>query len=118
VDLFPTLIELCQLEPVPGLAGRSLQQMIRNPDAPGKQSAYSTHPGGRGFRGHSLRSDRYRLVRWLNSKGEVGLVELYDHASDPQENVNVAAEQPQVVARLTKLLQAKMDEVVSSSHGP
>ncbi|MEE8451322.1 MAG: sulfatase [Thermoguttaceae bacterium] len=116
VDLFPTLTDLCQLPTPDGLAGQSLRAMLESPKAPGKPAAYSTHGGGRGYRGHALRTEQYRLVRWLNAAGEVGLIELYDHHVDPEENVNIAAKHSDVVAALTKQLETKMAQVVSTSH--
>lgn len=116
VDLFPTLVDLCNLPRPAGLAGVSLRPMIEDPAANGKIGCYSTHPGGRGYRGHALRTQRYRLVRWINKQDEVGLVELYDRKSDPGENVNIADLHPKVVARLTRQLEEKMGQVVMTSH--
>ncbi len=116
VDLFPTLTDLCGLPTPEGLAGESLRAMIENCGAPGKPGAYSTHGGGRGFRGHALRTDRYRLVRWINGRGEVGLIELYDRQSDPGENVNIARQHADIVEELTRRLSLKMNQVVQSSH--
>jgi iduronate 2-sulfatase len=116
VDLFPTLTDLCGLATPEGLAGRSLRGMVEDCRAPGKRGAYSTHPGGRGFRGHALRTERYRLVRWINAEGEVGLVELYDQEKDPGENVNIAGQHADVVEELTEKLAVKMSQVVRSSH--
>jgi iduronate 2-sulfatase len=116
VDLFPTLTDLCGLPTPAGLAGQTLRPLIENGSAPGKAAAYSTHGGGRGFRGHTLRTDRHRLVRWVDGRGEVGLVELYDYQHDPGETANIAAEQPELVRELTKQLAAKMSQVVQTSH--
>jgi len=118
VDLFPTLTDLCGLPRPPGLAGKSLRTQVENSKAPGKPAAYSTHPGGRGYRGHALRTESYRLVRWINGKNRVGLIELYDRIRDPGENSNIAREHPDVVAELTKKLRLKMSQVVLSSHVP
>ena len=46
-DLFPTLTDLCGLPTPDGLAGRSVRAMLEDSGVPGKQGAYSTHPGGR-----------------------------------------------------------------------
>jgi arylsulfatase A-like enzyme len=116
VDLFPTLTDLCGLPAPEGLAGTSVRTMIDDAGATGKAGAYSTHGGGRGFRGHALRTDRYRLVRWINQRGEVGLMELYDYEDDPLETVNIAARHRDLVDELTEKLMAKMAEVVVSSH--
>jgi len=116
IDLFPTLTDLCNLPTPVGMAGDSLRPMIKQSSASGKAGAYSTCGGGRGYRGHTLRTDRYRLVRWVNGRDEVGLVELYDHEKDPGENVNIAAVHPDVVDELTNKLTLKMGQVVQSSH--
>jgi arylsulfatase A-like enzyme len=116
VDLFPTLTDLCGLTTPEGLAGKSVRAMIDDAGAPGQEGAYSTHGGGRGFRGHTLRTDRYRLVRWTNNRGDVGLVELYDYTNDPLETVNIAARHRELVDELTRKLAAKLKQVVMSSH--
>ena len=116
VDLFPTLTDLCELPTPEGLAGQSVRAMVENSDAPGRDGAYSTHVGGRGYRGHALRTNRYRLVRWINKNGEVGLVELYDRQNDPGENISITQQRANVVKQLTEKLSAKMKQVVQSSH--
>jgi hypothetical protein len=90
--------------------------MLVRADAPGKEGAYSTCGGGRGYRGHTLRTDRYRIVRWTNARGEVGLVELYDHRTDPDENTNIAGRHPDLVRMLTQQLEQKIKQVVQTSH--
>ena len=62
-------------------------------------------PGG--YFGRALRTDRDRIVEWINTKtNRVAQIELYDHRTDPQENNNVAAEHPEVVRELSKRLAA------------
>jgi len=54
--------------------------------------------------GYTMRSARYRLVLWRDHRdpnSEPIFIELFDHENDPKETVNVAAENPEVVARLT-----------------
>ena len=107
VDLYPTLADLCGLAPPDGLTGTSLVPMLRDPDAPGKPTAYSFHPRGN-LMGRTLRTSRWRLVRWTHKKtGQPAQVELYDHQADPDENVNVAGEHPDVVERLVADLQRR-----------
>lgn len=53
--------------------------------------------------GYSLRTDRYRLIAWLDSRDHSAapvLVELYDHETDPHETVNMAEDQAEVVETL------------------
>ena len=88
----------------------------QRPEVPGRSGAYSTAPGGKGLQGHSLRTRNYRLVRWVNKRGELGMAELYDHRQDPGENNNIAGRQPKIVAELSQELAAKIDQVVATSH--
>ncbi|MCC6511403.1 MAG: sulfatase, partial [Pirellulaceae bacterium] len=81
VDLFPTLVDLCQLPSVEGLDGTSLMPLLRNPTQPWHRPAVTTQ--GRG--NHAVRSERYRYIRYADG-GE----ELYDHQADPHEWHNLA----------------------------
>jgi len=107
VDVYPTLADLCGLEPPEGLAGTSLRPMLEDPSHPGKDAARSFFRRGQ-LDGNALRTDRFRLVEWRNRKtGKVAQIELYDHQTDPGETRNVAAEQPEVV-----------EELLARLHGP
>ena len=57
--------------------------------------------------GYSLRTERYRLVTWLDSRdveADPVFVELYDHENDPDETINVANENPEITERLSQSL--------------
>jgi hypothetical protein len=54
--------------------------------------------------GRAIRTSHYRFVYWTNKAGEAVQVELYDHGNDPGENVNVAADRPEIVQRLIRQL--------------
>ncbi len=96
VDIYPTLVELAGLPRPGGLDGTSFVPILEDPALPGKDGAYSRWTGRR-----TLRTDRYRIV--LHETGEPR-VELFDHAKDPYETRNVAAENPGVVKRLLAML--------------
>ena len=94
MDIYPTLAELCQIAPPANLEGKSFGPLIENPRRNWKTAAFSIYPKqipgvGEGF-GRALRTDRYRLVEWSAAGSEQQFHELYDHAADPQENVNIA----------------------------
>ena len=44
--------------------------------------------------GYSMRTDRYRFTLWQHrdDPGKIDGVELYDHARDPEENINLAGD--------------------------
>lgn len=115
VDIYPTLCELCALSLDAGLEGRSFAPLIKEPNRKWKSAAFSQYrrviPGygnvGRGT-GYSMRTDRYRFTEWLVRGTDFRAYELYDHHSDPQENVNVAGvpENTQLVEKLKTKLHA------------
>jgi iduronate 2-sulfatase len=90
VDVYPTLLELCGVPKVEGLAGESLVPLLRNPDAPGKTAAFTMRKVGanrRGLVAQSVRTDRYRYTEWPEEGPE-----LYDHQDDPGERRNLASD--------------------------
>ena len=93
VDLYPTICELTEIPMPKHVEGESLVEAIRNPDIASQLSARSQYSrfGGK-FVGHAIRTDRYRLVRWTETKSNQSVhLELYDHNSDPSETNNVAS---------------------------
>ena len=83
VDLFPTLAELCGLEPPPQLQGRSLVSMLNDPQTTGKEVAYTVVTRGN-LLGKAIRTQRYRYTLWPTGE------ELYDLSTDPGEQTNLA----------------------------
>ncbi|MBL7111607.1 MAG: sulfatase [Bacteroidales bacterium] len=105
IDLYPTLAELCGLEPPEDLQGKSFVELLDDPLAQGKEFAYSFH--GRDKRMcNTVRTDRWRLIEWREADGRIIQTELYDHAVDPDENINVARypDNREVVERLQEIL--------------
>jgi arylsulfatase A-like enzyme len=108
VDIYPTLAELAGLPPPAGLEGTSLVPLVRNPRAPWKKAAFSQYPRGKDVMGYAMRTERYRYVEWRGADGKPFARELYDHATDPGENKNLASrpEHKALVARLGQQLAA------------
>lgn len=90
VDIYPSLCDLAGLPTPKHLEGTSFAPLMKDPNRPWKTAAFSQYPRGRAM-GHSMRTERYRLTRWLAADGSALGVELYDHDKDPNENVNLAA---------------------------
>lgn len=76
LDIYPTLIELCNLTPKDELVGKSLLPLLKNPEAKWDRPALTTH----GRNNHSVRSERWRYIRYSD-----GTEELYDHENDELE---------------------------------
>jgi len=83
LSVYATLADVCGL-PVPQhVQGPSLRPLLENPMAQWNRMALTTH--GRGE--HAVRSDQWRYIRYHD-----GTEELYDHAADPMEWHNIAAD--------------------------
>lgn len=107
VDIYPTLAELCGLTPPGHLEGTSLTPLLDGRVTQVKNAAFSQYPRtvkGKKLMGYSMRTERYRLTRWVlrDDPSKVDAVELYDEQSDPQENENIAG-RPANAALVDKL---------------
>ncbi len=95
IDLYPTLIELCGLDPKSELDGISLVPLLREPEATWDRPALMTYERGN----HAVRDERWRYICYADSTEE-----LYDHDNDPNEWYNVAAE-PENIKVINRLKQ-------------
>lgn len=86
IDVYPTLCELTGLPIPPQCEGTSLLPQLRDPQAKRTAPAITTQTQGKQS-GHAVRDDRWRYIRYFD-----GFEELYDHASDPDEFTNLAAD--------------------------
>ncbi|MCA9024581.1 MAG: sulfatase [Planctomycetaceae bacterium] len=96
VDLYPTLADLCDIEPPGNLDGQSFASVLRDPESIGKDVAFGFWKNGT----RTLRTDRYRLVHLPASPQGPEADELYDHQDDPLESRNIAAKHPDLVEAL------------------
>ena len=81
IDLYPTLVELCNLPKAKHLEGVSLVPQLLDPAKARRQPAITSSY----FGNHSIRSRDWRLIVYEN-----GAKELYDHRNDPDEFRNLA----------------------------
>jgi iduronate 2-sulfatase len=83
LDIYPTLVDLCNLPEAPKLQGQSLVPLIHKPDMEWKKPVLNTWY----YKNHAVRSENWRYIRYRDG-GE----ELYDHRNDPGEHVNLAGD--------------------------
>jgi len=112
IDLYPTLVSLCNLPTRAGLDGIDLSPQLDDPSLATKKAAYTLttrdkspaqdHAKVMDYQGRSVRTARWRYTEWEGGKRGI---ELYDHANDPHEWNNLA-ENPQYADALRDLQQA------------
>ncbi len=108
VDLLPTLIQLCGLEPPGGVAfdGRSFLPMLKGEEAGAPERMHflqyrqDTHPPRQWE--NAVITGRWRLVRGR---------ELYDIGRDPGQCCNVAGKHPDVLARMRRAHEEWWEEI-------
>lgn len=83
VDLFPTLTDLCGIQPPGDLDGVSLRPHMENPGLPGKACAFTVVSRGPNL-GKAIRTTSWRYALWPDGE------ELYHLESDPGELNNLA----------------------------
>jgi arylsulfatase A-like enzyme len=89
IDIYPSLAEICGFKIPSHCQGKSFKPLLDNPGISINQQAFSQYHKG-GYKGYSIRDDRYRLVQW--TKNNEVVYELYDHVADPDENKNIAVD--------------------------
>ena len=92
-DIYPTLAELCGIEPPGYVDGRSLVPLLKKPNTQWKSTAISALYD----RYISIRTEQFRYIRYTNSEEE-----FYDCAKDPHEWTNQIGN-PKYTTEINKL---------------
>jgi iduronate 2-sulfatase len=93
VDLYPTLLDMCNIPLPDWIEGTSMVPLLNAPDKVWKRAAFSQFPRNGGeYEGYSVRTKNFRYTEWRNELegGEVFHKELYDHRVDSVEILNLA----------------------------
>ena len=103
IDLYPTLVELCDLKDPNELDGQSLVPPMRDPQRKTGRGVVTMYDQGK----VSLRTDRWRFIRYAD-----GSEELYDHRNDPNEWTNLidSTDHAETGKRLSMRLTQPLDE--------
>ncbi len=111
VDLYPTILEVAKLDPPKEqpLDGLSLLPVLTGDGTMEREAIFTWFPFPQG--GATVRSGNFKLVkRFETNTAHPNLIELYDVEADLGETNNLAAAEPEVVARLETLLEEHLDE--------
>ena len=115
VDVYPTVLALTGIDPVPRVHGRSLLPVMLDPKTETAAYAYgesmtpSLQFGWSPL--HYLRSSRYKLIKAPRP-------ELYDLSADPEETTNVFARHPEVARDLMEKLDRLVEETARGAPTP
>ncbi|HEX5554780.1 MAG TPA: sulfatase [Chitinophagaceae bacterium] len=110
LDIFPTLVDYCHLNPPPHtLDGHSLVPIFRDPKTQWNHPGFTTW----GVQYSSVRSERYRYIRYPD-----GSRELYDHFKDPYEWINLAGDPKMkpVIEGLTGAIPSTFTKSINPDH--
>jgi arylsulfatase A-like enzyme/multidrug efflux pump subunit AcrA (membrane-fusion protein) len=117
VDVMPTVLELQELTAVPGTDGRSLVPLLTGQATTHRDVVMLSEATWAARRG--VRTPEWKYIRCYDPgvylrDGD----ELYHLTEDPDEQVNVAAEHPEVVAALSGMLDAWLAEQLGDRPDP
>ena len=101
VDLFPTFCDYVGIEAPSSVDGTSLRPIIS-----GKKNSVKRYAYIQWGKGRAICDRRYSYAAWFDEKGSVNAQMLFDHKTDPQENINIAGEKKyrHIVRRLSKAM--------------
>ncbi len=81
IDIYPTLVDLCNLPPRDDLDGLSLKPILENPQEPISRPVITTYDYG----SYSIRFEKWHYIKYIDDSEE-----LYDLEKDPEEWHNLA----------------------------
>ncbi len=105
-DVLPTCCDAAGIATPPGIDGISIMPTLSGQSRNQQQHAYLYwefhEKGGR----QAIRTGDWKSVRLGVSRNPKAPMELYNLKTDPQESRNLAAEHPEVIAQMEKILQS------------
>lgn len=95
LDIYPTLIDLCDLKGCQKGEGDSLATILHEPASSRKVPAISVNGPGN----FSVRFEKWHFIQYRD-----GSIELYDISTDPHEWFNIASDNKGIVRRLAEFI--------------
>jgi arylsulfatase len=114
VDVFPTLLELCDLEVPSGLQGHSLVERVGRGHSDAAGFTYTR------FNSSLVTADGWQLIlpTELGECAEGVALQLYDLKTDPDARHNLAAEHPERVRELSAIVAARLADGLTGATTP
>lgn len=108
LDIYPTLVDLCELDRPAPVEGQSLSPLLDDPDRAWDHGAFTVQTRS-WYIGRSIRTERWRYTEW--DGGRRGAM-LFDHERDPHEMHNVVSDPryAAVVQEMKKQLDRELGE--------
>ena len=120
-DIAPSLIELAGGKPGPQIQGKSFLPLLRNKKMPWRKAvlaeywAEQAYPWLIGMTYKAIRTERYKLIHWVNRGKDGELDEFYDLEKDPFELKNLIRSKPHAAIR--KKLHRDLKVLVAEAVG-
>lgn len=108
-DIYPTIMARAGVRTPAYVAGRDLNPLVLNPEAPWDETPVTTQ----GARNHAIRTADYRYIRYADDPQNA---ELYVQAADPREHTNRIADP--ALAKTRALLEAQLNEKIKAGPFP
>ncbi|MFP4845005.1 sulfatase [Winogradskyella sp. PE311] len=110
VDIFQTLVEICELKSAPVSDGKSILPVLNNPKTKWDAAAYSVYARGKKIMGVTTTDGEWRYTEWRNSTThEILGAELYEHKNSllSYENLSGQKKYKKVEDRMRQLLEVQ-----------
>ena len=84
IDIYPTLCDLAEIPKPKQLEGQSLAPNLDNPEKDDREAVHLRWKDAA-----TIKTRDFSYTEWTNDEGQLWGKMLYDHRTDPEENVNV-----------------------------
>ena len=116
LDFAPSIVDLCGLEPISGIHGKSWKPLVQGRDKDWRKAWYYEYNYEKQFpytpNVRAIRTDEWKYIRYPTGDGspDKHMEELYNLKADPDETVNLIQEP--IFRRKANELRAELDKLI------